>query len=158
MNKATIIALVILVILIGVVIALYFIGRRLQKRQAESAAQIEASKMPVNLLIIDKKKLPLNKSGLPDAVIAQTPKLMRRSKVPVVKAKAGPQVMTLIADDKIFDSIPTKTTVRAMVSGIYIVEVRSVKGGKPIRKDEVKKSRFKRMVEKLQEKTGAKPL
>ncbi len=59
-------------------------------------------------MIIDKKRMRLNQSGLPQAVIDQTPKLMRRSKLPIVKAKVGPKVMTLIADDACFDMIPVK--------------------------------------------------
>ena len=57
-----------------------------------------------------------------------TPKLLRRSKVPVVKAKVGPRVMVLISDDKIFDMIPVKQEVKATVSGIYITKVRSLRG------------------------------
>jgi hypothetical protein len=40
--------------------------------------------------------------------------------------------MTLIADAKIFDQIPIKAEVKAEVSGIYIVGIKSVRGGKPV--------------------------
>ena len=53
---------------------------------------------------------------------------MRRTKVPVVKAKVGPRIMTLIADDKIYDLIPVKQEIKAMVSGMYILSVRSLRG------------------------------
>ncbi len=33
-------------------------------------------------------------------VIDQTPKLMRRTKLPIVKAKVGPKITTLVADEK----------------------------------------------------------
>ncbi len=122
----SIVLLVILVILIGAVVALYFFGKKLQKRQEEQEAQIQASKQSTSMLIIDKKRLPLNKSGLPQIVIDQAPKLMRRNKVPVVKAKVGPKIMTLVADEKIFDLIPTKKEVKAEVSGIYIVGIRGL--------------------------------
>ena len=80
----------------------------------------------------------LNQSGLPQAVIDQTPKLMRRSKLPIVKAKVGPKVMTLIADDACFDMIPVKKEVKATVSGIYITKVTGVRG--PLEKPEGKVS------------------
>ena len=124
----SIVLLIVLVVLIGVLVALYFIGKRLEKRQAEQEAQIQAAKQTTSMLIIDKKRLPLNQSGLPQMVIDQAPKLMRRSKVPVVKAKVGPKIMTLIAEDKIFDQIPTKKEVKAQVSGIYIVGIRGLHG------------------------------
>ncbi|MDO4805469.1 MAG: hypothetical protein Q4A32_11705 [Lachnospiraceae bacterium] len=110
-------------ILLAVMIALYFIGKRLQKKQAEQQVQIDAAKQNVTLLIIDKKKLPIKESGLPQAVIDQTPALLRRSKLPIVKVKVGPKVMNMVADEKIFDYIPVKKEVRATVSGIYITDV-----------------------------------
>lgn len=122
------ILLIIIVILLGVLVALYFMGKRLQKKQAAQQEQIEASKQQMTLLIIDKKRLPVKESGLPQAVIDQVPKLMRRNKMPVVKVKAGPRVMTMIADEKIFDIIPVKKEVKATVAGIYIVDVRAVHG------------------------------
>ena len=70
----------------------------------------------------------INESGLPQAVIDQTPKLMRRSKLPIVKAKVGPRVMTLIADEAVFELIPVKKEVKATVSGIYITKVTGVRG------------------------------
>ena len=158
MNTVTIILLVILVILTGILIALYFTGKRLQKKQAENQAQIEAMKQPATILVIDKKKMKLKDSGLPEAVTSQANFLMRRQKMPMVKAKVGPQIVTLLCDQNIYDQIPLKTNVRAMISGIYIVEVHSVKGGKPLLKPEKKKKgKFGQMVEKLQEKAGAKP-
>ena len=65
------------------------------------------------MLIIDKKRLPLKESGLPQMVIDQAPKLMRRSKLPIVKAKVGPKISVLIADEKVFDLIPVKKEVRS---------------------------------------------
>jgi len=53
---------------------------------------------------------------------------MRRNKVPVVKAKVGPRIMTMVADEKIFDLIPVKKEVKAEVSGIYIVGIRGIHG------------------------------
>ena len=54
---------------------------------------------------------------------------MRRAKVPNVKAKSGPKVMTLIADAKVFDVLPVKTEAKVVVSGIYITEIKSIRGG-----------------------------
>ena len=116
--------LIILVILIAVLVVLYFLGKRAQKKQEENQAQIEAAKQTVNMLIIDKKRLRIKESGLPQMVIDQTPKLMRRTKLPIVKAKIGPRIMTMVADEKIFDLIPLKKEVKATISGIYITDVR----------------------------------
>ena len=128
MSTLTIVLLVILVVLIAALIALYFFGKKAQKKQEEQQAQIEAAKQTVSMLIIDKKRLPLKESGLPQMVIDQAPKLMRPSKLPIVKAKVGPKIMTLMCDASIYDLIPVKKEVKATVSGIYITAVKGVRG------------------------------
>lgn len=157
MSTGTIVLIVILVILAAAVVALYFLGKKAQKKQEEQQQQIEAYKQTVSMLIIDKKRMRLKESGLPQAVIDQTPKLMRRSKLPIVKAKVGPQIVSLVADDKIFDDIPVKKEVKAVVSGIYITDVKGLHG-KPIAAPQKKKGFFKRALESAQEKAGAKPV
>ena len=158
MKTGTIVLLVILVILIGVLVALYFIGKRLEKQQEEQNVRIQANKQPVVIMAVDKKRLKLKESGLPEEVIAQTPWYARRSKVPIVKAKVGSRFMNLIADEKVFDYIPINKQLKAMVSGIYIVEVKGMRGQKLVSDNPVKKSWFRKQMDKLQEKAGAKPL
>ena len=79
--------LIILIILIIGLVVLYFLGKKAQKKQEAQQEQMEAAKQTVSMLIIDKKRLPIKESGLLPMVIDQTPKLMRRSKLPIVKAK-----------------------------------------------------------------------
>ncbi|MGI6018224.1 MAG: hypothetical protein ACOX8M_05400 [Marvinbryantia sp.] len=122
------ILLIILFVVIVVLGILYYFGSKAQKKQVAQQEQMEAMKQTVSMLVIDKKKLKITESGLPQVVIDQTPKLMRRSKLPIVKAKVGPRVMTLVADAKIFDQIPVKKEVKATVSGIYITAVKGVRG------------------------------
>jgi len=143
--------------LVAVIAVLYFLGKRAQKKQSEQQAQIDANKQSISMLVIDKKRMPIRDSGLPQFVIDQTPKYLRRSKLPIVKAKVGPQIVSLVCDDKIFDSVPVKREVKAMVSGIYIVSVKGLHG-KSIATEQPKKGFFKRMLEKAQEKAGAKPV
>ena len=79
--------LIILTILVIALVVLYFVGRKLQKKQAAQQEQMEAAKQTVSMLVIDKKKMRLNEAGLPQMVIDNTPKLMRRTKLPIVKAR-----------------------------------------------------------------------
>ena len=138
--------LVTLIILIIVLVVLYFLGRKLEKRQAENQAQLNAMAQTVSMLIIDKTRLPVKKSGLPQMVIDQTPWYLRRSKMPIVKAKIGPKIMTLVADASIYDLLPVKREVKVVVSGIYITAIKSARGG--IEKPEPKKGFFKRLFKK----------
>lgn len=121
--------LVILVIAAIVLAVLYFLGRKLEKRQVEQQAMLEAAKQTVSMLVIDKKKMKIRDAGLPKMVYEQTPKYMRWAKVPVVKAKVGPKVMTLMADEKVFAMLPVKAEAKVVVSGIYITDIKSVRGG-----------------------------
>ena len=157
MSTGTIVLLIILAVTIAAFVALYFFGKKAQKKQEESQAQMEAYKQTVSMLIIDKKRMKIKDSGLPQAVIAQTPRLMRGTKLPIVKAKVGPQIMSLVCEEKIFDMVPVKREVKATVSGIYITEVKGLRG-KPIVVEQKKKGFFKRALEQAQEKAGAKPL
>ena len=141
MKPLGIVLLVILLVLIAAMIVLYFLGKKAQKRKDEQDEQIKAAAQTVSMLIIDKKRLRMKDSGLPAAVLEQTPKYLRRSKLPIVKAKVGPRVMTLIADEQIFDEIPGKKEVKATVSGLYITAVRGLRG--PIEKPEKKKKGFR---------------
>ena len=129
---------IVLVVLIAVMVALYFLGKKAQKRKDEQDAQMAAVAQTVSMLIIDKKKMKLKDSGLPQQVIDQTPKYLRWTKLPIVKAKVGPKVMTLIADEAVFNEIPVKKEVKATVSGLYITGVRGLRG--PLEKPEEKKS------------------
>ena len=128
MHPVTIVLLVILVILIGLLVGLYFFGKKTQKKQEEQQAQIEASKQTVSMLVIDKKRMPLKESGLPQMVIDQTPKLLRRSKLPIVKAKVGPKISILIADEKVFDLIPVKKEIKEYMERYNIEDINSIIG------------------------------
>lgn len=146
MSPVTIVLLVILAVLIVGLIVLYFLGKKAQKKKEEQDAQLAASAQTVSMLIIDKKRLRIKESGLPQVVIDQTPKMMRRSKLPIVKAKVGPKVMSLIADESVYDLIPLKKEVKATVSGIYITKVTGVRG--PLEKPEGKKNWRARLKDK----------
>ena len=140
------ILLIVLAVILVLLVVIYFVGTRLQKKQAASQEQMEAMKQTVSMLVIDKKKMKMSEANLPAIVQQQTPKYMRRMKMPFVKAKIGPQIMTLIADPKVFEVIPVKKEVKAVISGIYITDILSVRGGSIQRAPEKKTllSRFRK--------------
>ena len=122
-----IILLIVIAVALILLFVLYKIGDKLQKKQIAQKEQMADAAQPVTMLIIDKKRLPLKDAGLPKMVMEQTPKRYQKAKLPIVKAKIGPQIMNLICDDAIYDDVPTKGEVKAMVSGIYILSVKSVR-------------------------------
>lgn len=146
MNTVLIVMLVVLVMLIIALVVLYFFGKRAEKKQAAQKEQMEAASQQVTMLIIDKGKMKLRDAGFPSVVVDNTPKYLRRTKVPVVKAKVGPKVMTLMCDNEVFPVIPIKKEVKATVSGIYITAVRGVRG--PLEVPPKKKGLFARFRKK----------
>lgn len=146
MSTPMIVLTVVIVVLIALLVALYFWGRKAQRRQAIQKEQMDAVAQTVSMLVIDKKKLKLSESGLPAQVIEQTPKYLRWNKLPIVKAKVGPRIMTLSCDPQVFEVLPVKKEVKVAVSGIYISEIKSARGGLevPVKK----KGFFKRLFKK----------
>ena len=157
MSTGWIIFIVVLVVFIVLLVLLYFAGKKMQTKQEEQKAMVEANKQTVSLLVIDKKRMKIKDAKLPAEVMAQMPKISRNMKAPLVKVKIGPQIMTLFCDEGIFDMVPMKKEIKAEVSGMYLVGVKGIHGTK-IQKEVKKKSKFKQWVEKMQEKAGAKPV
>jgi len=157
MNTGQIVLLIVLAVVAAALVAMYFLGKKAQQKQAEQQEMMEAHKQTVSMLIIDKKRMKLKDAGLPQVVLDEAPKLMRGAKLPIVKAKIGPQILSLISDDKIFDDIPVKKEVKAVISGIYILDVKGLHG-RTEKAPEKKKGFFKRLAATIQEKGGAKPV
>lgn len=136
------------VLLIAAIVFLYIYGRKMQKKQTEAEQQMEAMKQTVSLLVIDKKKKKLKEAGLPEQVYNETPWYAKRVKVPVVKCKIGPRIMTLIAEESVFQILPVNKTCTVTVSGIYITELKAVRGGS-VPKAPVKRNIFQKAGDKI---------
>ncbi len=127
MNNPWIVLLIVALIFLAIIVGMYFWGRKLQKKQVEQKEQLNAHAQNMKMLIIDKKRMKLKEANLPKIAVDQTPWYLKGSKVPVVKAKVGPQIMTFICDEEIFDLVPVKKEVKAVVSGLYIMKVQGVR-------------------------------
>lgn len=138
MGKVGIILLVVLAVVLIAFVILYFLGKKAQRKQAETEEQMKATSQTISLLVIDKKRMKIKEAGLPAVAIENTPKYLRGMKVPVVKAKVGPKVMTLLCDEKVFPNIPLKKEVKAVVSGLYIIGVKGIRGPLESQKKEKK--------------------
>lgn len=144
----SIILLVVLAILLVAFIALMIYGNKLQKKSQAAQENMLAGAQMYSILVIDKKRMKLKEAGFPQLVIDQTPKYLRGSKVPVVKAKIGPKITSLMCDEKVFDLIPVKKEVKALMNGIYIIDVKGLRSG--LDSKPVKKSLWARIKEKAQ--------
>lgn len=146
------IILIVVAVLLVVLGILYFVGRRLQKKVDSQQGLIESSKQTVSILVIDKKKLRLKESNLPKMVQDQVPMYLKWRKMPLVKAKIGPKITTLMCDERVFKTLPVKKLIKVDLAGMYIVGVKSnPKPKKGVKKPvvEEKKSFFDTMKSKV---------
>ncbi len=147
MNPLTVVAIVLGVILVALII-LSLVGKKLQKKSDAAQANITAGAQYYSIMVIDKKRMKLSEAGFPQIIVDQTPKWLRGRKVPVVKAKIGPKIASLMCDEKVFDKVPIKKEVKAFMNGIYIVDVKGLRSGLDTQQE--KKSFFKKLRDKAQ--------
>ena len=123
-----IVVLAVLVSITIVLLVLYILGKRNQKKQEAQDEEIRKNAQPMNFYIIDKKKMYLKDAGLPKAMYDATPKLARLNKVPIIKVKVGNRVTNLMCDPQVFKTLLPKQEVKAMVAGMYVVSAKRIRG------------------------------
>ena len=121
---------IILLILLALMVVLYFVGSKMQNQQIEQEQMIQNAKQTVSILTVDKKKIRFKEAGLPAMVYESAPKRMSvlNPKLPIVKAKIGPKIVNLIADPAVYDMIPLKTECKVEISGMYLLNIKTVRG------------------------------
>lgn len=135
----TLVLLIITAILVIFTVVMYFLGKKAEKKKAEQDEAVKSMSQTISMLVIDKKKMRITEAGLPDAIVNSMPWYSKRSKMPIVKAKVGPKVMTFICDFDVFDQVPVKKEVKAQVSGLYITGVKGLHGKRESTPKEEKK-------------------
>jgi len=129
------ILIIVVLVVIGVLVGLYFLSKRLQGKVDSQQTMINQNKMTTTILVIDKKKLKIKDSNLPKVVQDQVPFYLRLRKMPLVKAKIGPKITTLMCDDKVYKQLPIKKNVKVELAGMYIVGMKGNKVVVPVKKD-----------------------
>ena len=120
------IAVLIGIILIIVFVALYFLNKWAGRRMADQNDMVERHKQSATIYIIDKKKDKITNANLPKAMASQIPRMGRIMKMPLVKAKIGPQIMTLVCDKAVYEALPVKKNVTVELAGAYIVSMKGM--------------------------------
>jgi hypothetical protein len=119
---------IILGVVIAAIVAAYIIlKRRIGKRVDDQKHLVDQHKVTTSILVLEKRMDKVTNTDLPKNVLEQIPKLYRVRKVPIVKAKIGSQVMDLMCDDKVFDKLPEKKSVKVEIAGIYIAGIKTGK-------------------------------
>ena len=126
-------AVILIAIILGIVVAaLYFLNKWAGRRMANQQEMVEKHKQTVTIYVIDKKKDKITNANLPKAMADQVPRMGRIMKMPLVKAKIGPQIMTLVCDNAVFPALPVKKNVTVEIAGAYIVSMKGMKTKKQL--------------------------
>jgi len=128
MSTRLIVLLCVLGVLIAAAVVLYIFGKRTQRKQEKQKEEMERNSQTLTLYVIDKKKMKLKDAGLPKVVYDSAPRLSKLTKMPIIKAKAGNRVMSLVCDGEVYKSILPKQELKAQVAGIYIMSAKRVRG------------------------------
>lgn len=127
------IALIVLAVVALAGGGIFFLNKWAYKRMNEQQSMIERSKQTTSIYVIDKAKMKASQSNLPKIVLEQLPRMYRFIKIPLVKAKIGPQVATLMCDKAVFDALPVKKNVKVELAGLYIVSMPGMKSKKEMK-------------------------
>lgn len=111
---------------IGLIVLIFlFLKKRMNAKMDEQKAMIQQHKMNANIFVIEKKRDRLSNANMPKQVTDQMPKFLKFKKMPLVTAKVGPQVVTLVCDEEIYKKVPERKNINVDIAGIYIAEVKS---------------------------------
>jgi hypothetical protein len=113
------------------VVLVLFIGykilkKRIQKKVDQQKEIVDQHKVTVSIFVLEKKMGKISDARIPKNLLDQIPRLYKLKKMPLITAKVGPQIVTLICEEKIFEKIPDKKNVTVDLAGIFIADVKNV--------------------------------
>ena len=117
------IVIIISVIVVIIIALMYHFGRKNYAKNLEAQSFINQYKTVTPILVIDKRFEKPSPQNLPKYIYEKLPKTSHIRKMPIVKAKVGPQITTLLCDKNVYDVLPSKKTIKVELAGIYISRV-----------------------------------
>ena len=121
------ILLIIIVVLGAIVAGLYFLNRWAGKRVADQQDMVEKTKQSASIYVIDMRRDKAANVNLPKVVMDNLPRTAKIMKMYFVKAKIGPQIVTLMCEKTVFNALDVKKTFQVELAGIYIASVKGMK-------------------------------
>ena len=115
--------IIISVIVVIIIALMYHFGKKNYAKNLEAQSFINQYKTVTPILVIDKRLEKPSLQNLPKNIYEKLPKTAHIRKMPIVKAKVGPQITTLLCDKNVYDVLPNKKTIKVELAGIYISRV-----------------------------------
>ena len=122
MNTSDIVIIIIILLAVALFFA-YRMNRKAMGQMIQAQDFIDANRQTVQIFVIDKKNERPSTSNMPKAVFDQLPKKAKAKKAFLVRAKVGPQIVTLMCDKPVFEVMPVKKNVKVELAGMYIVGI-----------------------------------
>ena len=117
------IVIIIAVVVVIVLAVMYHFGKKNYAKNLEAQAFINQYKTITPIFVIDKKYEKPTPQNLPKMIYEKLPKTAHMRKMPIVKAKVGPQITTLMCDKTIYDALVVKKAVKVVLAGIYLSRI-----------------------------------
>jgi hypothetical protein len=121
------ILLIAIVVLGAIVAGLYFLNRWAGKRVAQQQDMVEKTKQSASIYVIDMRRDKAANVNLPKVVMENLPRSAKFMRMYFVKAKIGPQIMTLMCEKTVYNALDVKKTFQVELAGIYIASVKGMK-------------------------------
>ncbi len=121
--SASDIFIIVAVVLVIAIFAIYKLSSRNYKRSIEAQDFINANKQVASIYVIDKKYAKPTENDFNRQVFEQFTNSVKRRKMCMVRAKVGPQIVTLITEKNVYDIIVPKKTIKVELSGLFLVNV-----------------------------------
>lgn len=120
---------IIIIVTIAVAIlmfVMYRLNQRATGRMIQAQDYIDQNRTTIQIFVIDKKQEKPSATNMPKQAFEQMPKRAKMRKMNFVRAKVGPQIVTLMCDKPVYDVMPVKKTVKVDLAGMYIVGIKGM--------------------------------
>lgn len=143
------IAIIAVIVIAILVFAFYKLNKWAYGKMNAQNEMMEQYKMVQTAYIIDKKRDKITNVNMPKNIMEQIPKRAKYIKMNFVKAKIGPQIITLIAADKnVYNALPLKKSVKIEISGLYVVGMAGLKSAQEMKTIEKEKKEKAKLAKK----------
>ncbi len=99
------------------------IGKSRQAKNIEAQSLLEQHKMVTPILVIEKRYEKPSLSNMPKSYYDKLPAKSRRQKYGILKAKVGPQIVTLFCEKSAYDVFIPKKTYKVELAGNIIMGI-----------------------------------
>ncbi len=121
--NASDILIIITAVLAVIAAALYFLNKKNTRQMIQAQDFIEHNRTVMQIFVIDKKQEKPSPTNLPKGMYEQMPRTSKMRKSNLVRAKVGPQIVTLMCDKPVYEVLQVKKNVKVELAGMYIIGI-----------------------------------